>query len=316
MIEVSGLTKKYGQIYAINNISFTIEKGEVVGLLGPNGAGKTTTMNIMTGYISATDGTAKIDGVDILEDPNTVKSKIGYLPEQPPLYLDMTVREYLSFVYDLKKLKKRGFPKKAHVLEAASLVKVDDVIDRPIKNLSKGYKQRVGLAQALLGNPEVLILDEPTVGLDPRQIIEIRSLIEKLGRNHTIIISSHILSEIQAVCERVIVISKGVKVADAKTEELTAHTISSKDIIARIDGEKNAVLSAIESMEGVRRVTAGAQSDGSVFEYTIETDGEVDIKKPLFKLCADNGWYLLESKAPDANLEDIFIDLTDRKESK
>ena len=316
MIEVSGLTKKYGKKYAVDGISFTVNKGEIVGLLGPNGAGKTTTMNMITGYISATAGTAKVGGHDILEEPDVVKSKIGYLPELPPLYLDMTVKDYLYFVFDLKKIGKKGFDKKKHVLEVANVVKITDVIERPIRNLSKGYKQRVGLAQALLGSPDVLILDEPTVGLDPKQIIEIRNLIEKLGKSHTIILSSHILSEVQAVCDRIIVIAKGKKVADAPTEELTANAVSSKDVIARIAGPSVDVMKAVEGLEGVRKISLSSQTGDDEAEYIIETDGTVDIKKPLFKLCADNGWYLLESKAPDMSLEDIFIQLTDRREEK
>ena len=199
MIQVSNLSKKYGSHVAVSDVSFTVKDGEILGFLGPNGAGKSTTMNILTGYLSPTAGSVSIDGYDILENPNEAKMRIGYLPEHPPLYLDMTVKEYLGFIYDLKKVR---FPKAPHIDEICRLVKIDDVAGRLIKNLSKGYKQRVGIAQALVGNPDVLILDEPTVGLDPKQIIEIRSLITELGKNHTVILSSHILSEIQAVCER------------------------------------------------------------------------------------------------------------------
>ena len=206
MIEVTGLSKRYGTYLAVENVSFSIKKGEVVGFLGPNGAGKSTIMNILTGYLSLTQGKVTIDGFDIAENPEEAKRRIGYLPELPPLYLDMKVREYLNFVYDLKKVK---FPKKPHIDEIMRLVRIDNVQNRLIKNLSKGYRQRVGFAQALIGNPDVLILDEPTVGLDPQQIIEIRNLITKLGTNHTIILSSHILSEIQAVCDRIIIINYG-----------------------------------------------------------------------------------------------------------
>ena len=197
MIEVKNLKKRYGNKLAVNDVSFTVENGEILGFLGPNGAGKSTTMNIITGYLSSTEGTVTIDGCEILEDPIGAKSKIGYLPEFPPLYPDMTVIKYLEFMYDLKKVK---LPKKAHIAEVCDLVKITHVKDRVIKNLSKGYKQRVGLAQALLGNPELLILDEPTVGLDPKQIIEIRNLIKSLGKKHTVILSSHVLPEVQATC--------------------------------------------------------------------------------------------------------------------
>lgn len=218
MIEVKNLTKRYGDIKAIDDISFTVDTGEVLGFLGPNGAGKSTTMNIITGYISSTSGTVTIDGSEILENPRETKSKIGYLPEIPPLYPDMTVQKYLEFMFDLKKVK---LPKKEHIDEVMRLVRISDIGKRLIKNLSKGYRQRVGFAQALLGNPPVLILDEPTVGLDPKQIIEIRKLIRSLGKKHTVIFSSHVLSEISATCDRIIVIADGKLVANSKTDELS-----------------------------------------------------------------------------------------------
>ena len=223
MIEVRNLTKHYGDKRAVNDISFTVEDGEILGFLGPNGAGKSTTMNMLTGYISSTSGQALINGVDILENPIKAKSFIGYLPELPPLYLDMTVKGYLNYVYDLKKC---HLPRRAHLTEVMTLCKVNDVKDRIMKNLSKGYKQRVGLAQALIGNPPVLILDEPTVGLDPKQILEIRTLIKKLGKNHTVILSSHILSEIQAVCDRIIIINKGQIAAHDTTDNLSTNETS------------------------------------------------------------------------------------------
>ena len=212
MIEVSGLTKTYGKKRGIDRLSFTINDGEIVGFLGPNGAGKSTTMNIITGYLSANSGAARIGGIDVLEDPVAAKKNIGYLPEQPPLYLDMTVEEYLNFIYDLKGVKE--FKRKPHLAEICELVGLKDHYKRLIRNLSKGYKQRVGLAQALVGNPEVLILDEPTVGLDPKQIIEIRNVIKNLGKNRTIILSTHIMQEVSAICERVLVINNGQFVAD------------------------------------------------------------------------------------------------------
>lgn len=246
MIEVQNLSKHYGDKKAVDNISFKAEDGEILGFLGPNGAGKSTTMNILTGYISCTEGKALIDGIDILEDPIKAKAKIGYLPELPPLYLDMTVKEYLNFIYDLKKCK---LPRNSHLKDICSLVKIEHVYKRIIKNLSKGYKQRVGLAQALVGNPNVLILDEPTVGLDPKQIIEIRSLIKKLGKNHTVILSSHILSEVQAVCDKIIVINEGRIVADDTEDNLSKKLSADHKLSARIEGPKNEVLKLIKVLK-------------------------------------------------------------------
>ena len=219
MIEVKHLTKQYGDKLAVNDISFTVEDGEILGLLGPNGAGKSTTMNMLTGYISSTSGQALINGIDILEDPIKAKAQIGYLPELPPLYLDMTVMGYLNFVYDLKKCK---LPRRSHLKDVCNLCRISDVSGRVIKHLSKGYRQRVGIAAALLGTPKIIILDEPTVGLDPAQMIEIRSLIRDLGKTHTVILSSHILSEVQTVCDRVLIIAHGRLVAQGTPEELAA----------------------------------------------------------------------------------------------
>lgn len=310
MIEVIGLTKKYGDKTAVDNISFTINEGEIVGFLGPNGAGKTTTMNMLTGYISCTDGVAKIGGIDILENPIEAKKKIGYLPEMPPLYMDMTVKDYLDFVFDLKKLKGKIESKLSHIMQVCDTVKITDVYDRVIKNLSKGYKQRVGFAGALLGNPEVLILDEPTVGLDPRQIIEIRNLIKGLGKKHTIILSSHILPEVQAVCERVIVISKGKIVADDKTQALADTVLDNGAIIARISGDSASVLKVLRGLDGIKSCDIVKYGENNECEYEITVDGNSDIKKPLFRLCAENDWYLLESRSKDMSLEDIFIKIT------
>jgi ABC-2 type transport system ATP-binding protein len=240
MIEVKNLTKLYGSNKAVDNISFTAKKGEILGFLGPNGAGKTTTMNILTGYISCTQGRATIGGIDILQEPLAAKKQLGYLPEQPPVYLDMTVLEYLEFVYSLKKSK---IPRNSHLSEICELVKITEMRKRLIRNLSKGYRQRVGLAQALVGNPPVLILDEPTVGLDPKQIIEIRSLIKKLGKNHTVILSSHILPEVQKVCDKIVIINEGKIVADGTIEEISKDSKMSleqlfiKLIYGDIDGE-------------------------------------------------------------------------------
>ena len=238
MIEVNHLIKRYGDKQAVNDISFKVGKGEILGFLGPNGAGKSTTMNMLTGYISSTSGQILINGADILEDPIAAKSNIGYLPEIPPLYVDMTVEGYLNFMYDLKKCK---LSRKSHLKEICDLCKITNVKGRLIRNLSKGYKQRVGLAQALINNPPVLILDEPTVGLDPNQIIEIRTLIKKLGKNHTVILSSHILPEIQAVCDRIIIINKGVIAADGTADEIAKNITNEHKMTLRIEGSTHQI---------------------------------------------------------------------------
>ena len=306
MIEVQNLSKHFGDKKAVDNISFKAEDGEILGFLGPNGAGKSTTMNILTGYISATEGKALMDGMNILENPIKAKSKIGYLPEQPPLYLDMTVKEYLNFIYDLKKCK---LPRNSHLKDICRLVKIEHVYNRIIKNLSKGYKQRVGLAQALVGNPNVLILDEPTVGLDPNQIIEIRSLIKKLGRNHTVILSSHILSEVQAVCDKIVVINDGKIVADDTEDNLSKTLANENKLSVKIEGDKEQVSKAISSMDGVESYSAYIAGDG-VWEYKIESEEGVDIRKALFDMAVNNGWYILEMKSSELSLEDIFLKLT------
>ena len=258
MIEVKNLTKRYGANLALDNISFSVDEGNILGFLGPNGAGKTTTMNIITGYLSASSGNVTVGGYNTLDNPNEVKKMIGYLPEQPPLYMDMTVKEYLNFMYDLKKA---TLPKDKHLNEICRLTRIENVYNRLIANLSKGYKQRVGIAQALIGNPPVLILDEPTVGLDPKQIIEIRNLIKSLGRNHTVILSSHILPEVQAVCERVIVINRGKLVADGDTDTL-AHNLSTDfRLIARIDGPEKEVEHALIAMENVKEVVCYGEKE-------------------------------------------------------
>lgn len=307
MIEVKNLTKQYGQKKAVDDISFTVNDGEILGFLGPNGAGKSTTMNMLTGYISSTSGQALINGVDILDDPMRAKRDIGYLPEMPPLYLDMTVKEYLNFVYDLKKCK---LPRRAHLEDVCSLVKINDVYDRVIRNLSKGYKQRVGLAQALVGNPPILILDEPTVGLDPKQIIEIRTLIKRLGKKHTVILSSHILSEIQAVCDHVIIINKGKLAADDTTENLTKNISTDSRLIARIDGNRDEILKVIKSIPGVISVLADMEREQGVFDYEIEVKEDADIRRELFKRIVARNWVILGLKSTEMSLEDIFLKIT------
>ncbi len=307
MIEVKNLTKNYGDKKAVNNISFKANDGEILGFLGPNGAGKSTTMNILTGYLSSTGGEALINGIDILEDPIGAKKQIGYLPELPPLYLDMTVREYLYFIYDLKGC---TLPRNTHLKEICELVKIENVFDRMIKNLSKGYRQRVGLAQALVGNPNVLILDEPTVGLDPKQIIEIRTLIKKLGKNHTVILSSHILSEVQAVCDRIVVINQGRIVADDTADNLSNTLSADHKLIARIDGPKDEVIKIIQTIPGVETVVADMQREKGVWEYNIEATEGTDIRRDLFKRLASRNWYLLGLRSSELSLEDIFLKLT------
>ena len=313
MIEVKNLKKRYGNKLAVNDVSFTVENGEILGFLGPNGAGKSTTMNIITGYLSSTEGTVTIDGCEVLEDPIGAKSKIGYLPEFPPLYPDMTVIKYLEFMYDLKKVK---LPKKAHIAEVCDLVKITHVKDRVIKNLSKGYKQRVGLAQALLGNPELLILDEPTVGLDPKQIIEIRNLIKSLGKKHTVILSSHVLPEVQATCDRVIVINKGVIVADDTPENLSKKLTGEHKLVVRIDGREQEVYSTLRAIDGMIAVTRDGEKEPGVFEYTIEAKPDTDIRRPLFHAMAKKDFPILAIRNAELTLEDIFLQLTDENQNR
>ena len=306
MIEVRNIVKKYGDKYAVNDVSFTINSGEIVGFLGPNGAGKSTTMNILTGYLSANEGSVKIDGADILEDPTKAKKMIGFLPELPPLYMDMTVKEYLGFVYDLKKCK---FPKEPHIKEICELIQITDVYNRMIKNLSKGYKQRVGFAQALIGNPPVLVLDEPTVGLDPRQIIEIRNLIKKLGKNHTVILSTHILQEVQSVCDRIIVINKGQIVADGDAERLTYKVAGNRKFIVRISGPKVDIIKSLRALDSVTYVDAIAMKEEGAYDYLVESLPNVDIRKMMFATLAKKGWAILGLRSMDMSLEDMFVQL-------
>ncbi len=309
MIEVKNLTKRYGTHCAVNNISFAVGEGEILGFLGPNGAGKSTTMNILTGYLSATEGSVSINGHDILEEPNAAKANIGYLPEIPPLYLDMTVREYLDFIYDLKKC---ALPRAKHIAEICKVMKIEDVYGRLIKNLSKGYRQRIGMAQALIGNPPVLILDEPTVGLDPKQIIEIRSLIKTLGKHHTVILSSHILSEIEAVCDRIIIINKGELVADDTAENLSTQFSNDRRLLVRIAGPLGEVTDLIRGIAGVTSVANGGSKEAGTVDLFIETTPDTDIRRDLFERLAQRGWPLLNSKSQAMSLEDIFINLTQR----
>ena len=308
MIEVKNLTKLYGAKRAVNDISFTIDSGEVVGFLGPNGAGKSTTMNIICGYLSSTSGTVTVNGIDILEDPIGAKKHIGYLPEIPPLYVDMTVNEYLEFAYELKGV--RGTSKKKHIAEVTETVGIGHVRDRVIKNLSKGYKQRVGLAMALLGDPDVLILDEPTVGLDPIQIIEIRNVIKELGRRHTVVLSTHILSEVESICERVLVINNGSIVANDTPENLSTSISGEHKLTVRVAGPRDAVEGVLRSAEGVRAASFAGEHEKNAVDFVVETDPWFDVRKPLFYALAKAGFPILELRPQDMSLEDIFLELT------
>lgn len=307
MVEVKNITKCYGDKKAVDNVSFTVNSGEILGFLGPNGAGKSTTMNIITGYLSSSSGTVTIDGCEILEDPKGAKSKIGYLPEIPPLYMDMTVQKYLEFMYDLKKVK---LDKEDHIEEVCRLVKISQVSHRLIKNLSKGYKQRVGLAQALLGNPPVLILDEPTVGLDPKQIIEIRNLVKSLGKKHTVILSSHILSEVQAICDRVVIISNGKVVADETTEGLSKVLVKSNRLRVQVEGSKTKVLTRLESLRDVKNVKVEREVSAGVYEYIVEAQEDCDVRAKLFFAMAEENAPILLMQSADLSLEEVFLKLT------
>lgn len=308
MIEVSGLSKRYGSFLAVDNVSFSIGKGEIVGFLGPNGAGKSTIMNIITGYLSLTRGKVTVDGFDISEEPEQAKKRIGYLPEIPPLYNDMKVKEYLNFIYDLKKVK---FPKNAHIEEVERLVKIDNVKNRLIKNLSKGYRQRVGFAAALIGNPDILILDEPTVGLDPKQIIEIRNLISKLGKNHTIILSSHILSEIQAVCKRVIIINRGQIVADDMLDSLSKRLSSDKSVTARIVCEEEDMKKALSGIKDVASVESLGSMENGSYDFLITPENGADIRAAVFERVTQRGKTALSLSDNRLSLESIFLKLTE-----
>ncbi len=308
MVEVKNLVKSYGSVAAVKGISFSAQQGEILGFLGPNGAGKTTTMNMITGYLSATSGSVTIDGYDILDNPKEARSRIGYLPELPPLYLDMTVEKYLQFIYELKKVK---LPRKEHLDEVMSLVKIDDIKGRVIRNLSKGYKQRVGFAQALVGNPPVLILDEPTVGLDPRQIIEMRSLIKSLGKKHTVIFSSHVLSEVSAICDRIVVISNGEITADSKTEELSSITDDAGRLSLVVEGAASTVLSVLGDVDGVIKVRREASLEDNAYSYLVDYKKDRDIRRGVFRALAKADCPILEMRGAGKTLEESFLYLTD-----
>lgn len=314
MIEVENLVKKYGSHLAVDHLTFRVEPGKIYGFLGPNGAGKSTTMNIMTGYIAPTEGTVTINGHDIVKDAEEAKKCIGYLPEVPPLYQDMTVKEYLKFAAELKKIKVKD--REARIQEVMDMTMITDMQERLIKNLSKGYKQRVGLAQAILGYPEVIILDEPTVGLDPKQIIEIRELIKKLAQKHTIILSSHILSEVQTICDEIMIISKGRLVACDTPEGLTALMNGSATLEVHILGEKEAVEKVILSISGVTRYTLESSHEKNGIKAVIETDVKEDIRVELFYALSKAKLPILSMKRLEKSLEDIFLELTGKDEKE
>ncbi|NLW55086.1 MAG: ATP-binding cassette domain-containing protein [Firmicutes bacterium] len=312
MIQVKNLTKRYGQHLAVDQLDFTVDKGEILGFLGPNGAGKSTTMNIITGYISATEGSVLVDGMDVLDQPTEVKKRIGYLPEFPPLYPEMTVSEYLDFVCEIKKVSASA--KKESLEKIMDVVKIGDVRGRLIKNLSKGYKQRVGIAQALIGNPPILILDEPTVGLDPRQIIEIRNLIKELGEEHTVILSSHILPEVSAVCERVVIINKGKIVASDSPENLSKRLLGTNRLILRVAGETTQVVKTLENVAGISQVESRGVREPGTVDVMVESETEEDIRRPLFYALSQADLPILMMKAMDLSLEEIFLQIITEEE--
>ena len=314
MIEVTDLVRRYGPHVAVDHASFKIEKGEIVGFLGPNGAGKSTTMNILTGYLSSTEGTVKVDGQDILEYPMEIKRKIGYLPENPPLYQDMTVREFLSFAAEIKGIHSRD--RRERMNKVMETVGVHDVSKRLIKNLSKGYKQRVGLPQAMIGDPQALILDEPTAGLDPKQILEIRDLIIELGKDHTIILSSHILPEVSAVCKRVLIINQGRIVADDTPENLARRILGGSHIHLRLDASEAAVSQALGKLIYIKELKFQESQEPGTVEAIAEATEETDIRRDLFRALAAADIPVLMMRPLDLSLEEIFLKVTTREDSE
>ena len=311
VIEINNLVKKYGDHVAVDDLSLTVEPGKIYGFLGPNGAGKSTTMNIITGYLGATSGKVKINGHDIFKEPEEAKKCIGYLPEIPPLYVDMTVREYLDFVAELKKLEKSL--RKRYVEEAMETTGITDVSNRMIRNLSKGYRQRVGFAQAILGYPEIIILDEPTVGLDPKQIIEIRELIRKLGEKHTVILSSHILTEISAVCDHVFIISKGKLVASDATENLVSLMSGAQEIEVTVRTDASEAQKELASITEVSKVEVKNEDAGELIAYAKKG---ADVRESVFRALAEKHFAVLEMHTIEKSLEDVFLEITQEGEEK
>ena len=306
MIEVKNLTKKFGPHTAVDNISFVVNDGEVVGFLGPNGAGKTTTMNMMTGFISSTEGTVRINGFDILDDPVKAKKELGYLPDVPPVYGDMTVEEYLKFICDLKKVKKQD--RASMINDIVTITKLNDVYKRLIKNLSKGYRQRVGLAQALVGNPDVLILDEPTSGLDPKQIMEMRQLIRNLGKKHTVILSSHILSEVSEICDRIIIINKGKIVASESTEELVNMAGNSAQLVT-IKGDPYRAVQKLMEWSSIDTATIDRDNSDGTFDIKVYGSEGSDIREIIFATMAEERISVLMLRPLTSGLEEVFLQI-------
>ena len=311
MIEINHLVKKYVSHVAVDDLSLTVEPGKIYGFLGPNGAGKSTTMNIITGYLAATSGEVKINGFDVLKQPEEAKKCVGYLPELPPLYMDMTVKEYLDFVAELKKLEKSL--RAGYVKEAMKITKTEEVSGRLIRNLSKGYRQRVGFAQAVLGYPEILILDEPTVGLDPKQIIEIRDLIKELGKKHTIILSSHILSEISAVCDHVFIISHGKLVASDSTENLLERMTGAQEIELLVKAEEDTAETAIREVAQVERCEKTESKEDGAVQLLVTAKKDADVREAIYHTCVEHHMPILEMKAASKSLEDVFLELTSQE---
>ena len=311
MIEINHLVKKYGSHVAVDDLSLTVEPGKIYGFLGPNGAGKSTTMNIITGYLAATSGEVKINGFDVLKQPEEAKKCVGYLPELPPLYMDMTVKEYLDFVAELKKLEKSL--RAGYVKEAMKITKTEEVSGRMIRNLSKGSRQRVGFAQAVLGYPEILILDEPTVGLDPKQIIEIRDLIKELGKKHTIILSSHILSEISAVCDHVFIISHGKLVASDSTENLLERMTGAQEIELLVKAEEDTAETAIREVAQVERCEKTESKEDGAVQLLVTAKKDADVREAIYHTCVEHHMPILEMKAASKSLEDVFLELTSQE---
>lgn len=309
MIEVTNLTKRYGEHVAVDHLSFRVEKGQIYGFLGPNGAGKSTTMNMITGYLAPSEGTVVIDGKDIQKEPEEAKRKVGYLPEIPPLYTDMTVEEYLIFAAELKKIPAKE--RKEQVEKVMEMTRIADMRGRLIRNLSKGYRQRVGLAQAILGDPEVLILDEPSVGLDPKQIIEIRDLIRQLGENHTIILSSHILSEVSAVCDHIMIIAHGQLVASDSPEGLQKLMKGSMELELTVKSEYERLESILKEIPGVEALEQTASPEKGMVKVKVTTGENRDVREAVFFALADEKLPIMEMVHSEKSLEDIFLELTD-----
>jgi ABC-2 type transport system ATP-binding protein len=314
MIEVKDLVKKYGSHLAVDGLNFKVEKGQIYGFLGPNGAGKSTTMNMITGYLASTSGTITVDGHNILKEPEEAKKRIGYLPELPPLYPDMTVSEYLRFVSELKKIKK---PERQKMIdEAMEMTRIVEVKNRLIRNLSKGYKQRVGLAQAILGYPEVIILDEPTVGLDPKQIIEIRDLIKSLSKKHTVILSSHILSEVSAICDHILIISKGKLVASDTPEHLSKLMSGTKSLALTVKTDLEKARQLFKDFKEIKNMEIHDSTISGAQDLILQMEGTKDIREAIFYHCAEEKCPILQMKQNNMSLEDVFLELTADEESE